>query len=213
MSGTADRQRDAAAFWQQRYQSGQTPWDTATPDPAIFDRLEALHLPPGRALDLGCGTGAAAVELARRGWAITGIDIAPGAIDLARRRAAEAGVSVAFEVADLLGALPVEPASIDFAFDRGCFHSVYDEQRPRFVEQIAACVRPGRWWLTLAGNADDVRRDDEQGPPQMRAATLAALVEPAFAIHHIQRINFTDDGRPTHLAWAVLLRRRSSAAV
>jgi 2-polyprenyl-3-methyl-5-hydroxy-6-metoxy-1,4-benzoquinol methylase len=61
----------------------------------------AEERPPGRALDLGCGTGQNSIWLATRGWTVTGIDIVPKAIAVAQARAAEAGVDVDFRVADV----------------------------------------------------------------------------------------------------------------
>lgn len=58
-------------------------------------------LPPGSALlDMGCGTGRHAVELARRGYRVTGVDIAAGMLDKARRAAGKAGVAVEWVEAD-----------------------------------------------------------------------------------------------------------------
>lgn len=58
---------------------------------------ETLATAPGeRLLDVGCGPGRHAVEFARRGLAVTGVDISPEFIALAHRAAAEAGVSPSF---------------------------------------------------------------------------------------------------------------------
>jgi SAM-dependent methyltransferase len=46
----------------------------------------ALRLCRGAMLDIGCGAGRTAVELQRRGIAVTGLDTSPGAIEVARRR-------------------------------------------------------------------------------------------------------------------------------
>ncbi|HEU5072785.1 MAG TPA: class I SAM-dependent methyltransferase [Polyangiaceae bacterium] len=65
------------------------------------DILEAVSgLDLGTALDVGCGAGGLCIELARRGWVVTGIDIAGRAIDIARRLAAEQGVNATFLRAD-----------------------------------------------------------------------------------------------------------------
>lgn len=58
---------------------------------------EVLDLKPGaRILDLGCGTGRHSIELAKRGYAPTGVDISPGMLEVARKNAAEAGVEIDF---------------------------------------------------------------------------------------------------------------------
>ena len=51
-------------------------------------------------LDIGCGTGRHAVELARRGYRVTGIDLSPSQIEQARAKAVTAGVAPDFRVAD-----------------------------------------------------------------------------------------------------------------
>ncbi len=63
--------------------------------------VEELALAPGRAvLDVGCGTGRHAVELARRGCRVTGIDLSHGMLEQARRRAESAAVAVDFRQGD-----------------------------------------------------------------------------------------------------------------
>ncbi len=63
--------------------------------------IETLGLAPGAAvLDVGCGTGRHAVELARRGYAVTGVDLSPGMLEVAAKRAHAAGVKVELRCAD-----------------------------------------------------------------------------------------------------------------
>ncbi len=67
-----------------------------------LDREEAERRRPyGKALDLGCGRGMHSVELARRGWDVTGIDMIPKALRGAEARAREAGVHVTFLKGDV----------------------------------------------------------------------------------------------------------------
>ena len=55
----------------------------------------------GRILDIGCSGGLHAIELAKRGYSVTGMDKETSAIELARRRTADAGLMAYFFVADL----------------------------------------------------------------------------------------------------------------
>ena len=74
------------------YRVGKTPWErmpelaAAAQVSRMLDREEAGGAPPyGRALDLGCGSGIWTIELATRGWEVTGIDNIPKAVRRARR--------------------------------------------------------------------------------------------------------------------------------
>jgi ubiquinone/menaquinone biosynthesis C-methylase UbiE len=101
---------------------------------AALDRLEGA--PPTAALDIGTGTGAAALMIARRfpGARVVGIDISPRMIDAARVKVpAELGDRVEFSVADA-GALPFE----DDRFDLLVQISV-----PVFFDEIARVLRAG----------------------------------------------------------------------
>ena len=97
---------------------------------------------PGRALDIGCGTGADAVFLAQQGIDVVGLDLSATALDQARSRADRAGVQVEWVQADAL-ALPLEDASIDLALDRGHLHHVLPHDQPRYVAEVARVLRPG----------------------------------------------------------------------
>jgi SAM-dependent methyltransferase len=67
-------------FWDEHYSTAEKLW-SHNPNPVLV--AETSELPPGRALDLGCGEGADARWLAERGWQVTAIDISQVAIDRA----------------------------------------------------------------------------------------------------------------------------------
>ncbi|HEY3611941.1 MAG TPA: class I SAM-dependent methyltransferase [Pseudonocardiaceae bacterium] len=70
------------------YRSPFNPKSTDSPDDAVVDLVEGpLALPPGRALDLGCGSGRHAIYLARNGWEVTGVDLVRDAVESARQKA------------------------------------------------------------------------------------------------------------------------------
>jgi SAM-dependent methyltransferase len=80
-----------AAFWDRRarhFRGG----DEDSPYVAGF--IEHMHARPGESvLDVGCGSGALALPLARAGHPVTGLDFSAGMLDLLRRRAAEEGLA------------------------------------------------------------------------------------------------------------------------
>src|SRR5262249_26169706 len=126
-------------------------------------------VPPARALELGCGTGANAVWLARRRFRVAGIDLSPTAIDHARRRARGCGVDVRFFVGDLR-----EPARLgepyDLFLDCGCFGAVQLGDRDGYLRSLRELTRPGAVGLVLTGNADEP--EDEEGPPVLTGGQL-----------------------------------------
>jgi cyclopropane fatty-acyl-phospholipid synthase-like methyltransferase len=63
--------------------------------------IQEFNLPPGSAiLDMGCGTGRHSVELARRGYRVTGVDLSPGMLAQAQQAAQAAGVTVEWVQSD-----------------------------------------------------------------------------------------------------------------
>jgi len=82
--------------WESIYSGGAS--DYKEPDVDIIEAIADLDV--GEALDVGCGAGGLCVELNRRGWAVTGIDITHKAITAARLAAEERGSDVRFVTAD-----------------------------------------------------------------------------------------------------------------
>lgn len=90
MAEHTDRAPDAAE-WDERYGAAERVW-SGEPNGALV--AEVADLEPGRVLDVGCGEGADAVWLARRGRQVTGLDVSGIALVRAERHAGEAGVDV-----------------------------------------------------------------------------------------------------------------------
>ena len=69
------------------YAVGLRIWERQKPPSDLIDLAEGpAALTPGRALDLGCGTGTDSIYLAQHGWDVTGVDMVPRALDIARRK-------------------------------------------------------------------------------------------------------------------------------
>lgn len=127
------------------YRLGFTPWDGHPQSAMLRELIEGTDaLPPGSALDVGCGTGDASIYLAQHGWQVTGADFVPKALDKARAKARAAGVSVNFVHADVTH---LSQAGIGAGFqvivDNGCFHGMSDGDRDLYVQEISAGSAPG----------------------------------------------------------------------
>ena len=127
------------------YRFGFKPWDSGVPPPELKDLIEGPNArTPGRALDLGCGTGTNAIYMTQHGWAVVAIDFVPRAIDTARAKAAAARVSPRFIVGDVtrLDELSVGDG-YSLCFDLGCLHAIPQERRDAYVEGVTRVSMPG----------------------------------------------------------------------
>lgn len=106
--------------------------------------IMALVRPPLRVADIGTGTGVLALELARQGLDVVGIDRSEAMLEAARQKwALEAGDArgrVEFKAGDA-HALPLADASVDAAFAHMVLHSLEDPERA--VREMARILRPG----------------------------------------------------------------------
>lgn len=131
------------------YRLGFKPWDNNIVPMELAELVEGPQaLPPGRALDLGCGTGTQAIYLTQHGWQVTGVDFVGRALDEARRRAASAGVTPAWVEGDVtrLPELGIG-AGYNLLLDAGCFHGLTADQRAAYAAGAAAVSASGAKFL------------------------------------------------------------------
>lgn len=103
--------------------------------------------PPARILDVPCGYGRHSVELARRGFAVAGVDAAETQLARAREKAAAAGVSVDFRLQDAR-AMDLEgefDAALNLFLSFGYFET--DDEHLAMLGGIARALRPGGKFL------------------------------------------------------------------
>ena len=196
--------------WNKRYVDGDTPWDTGIPEPEMRRLLEQFNIGSARVLELGCGTGTDAIQLARRGFDVSAVDLSQQAIDRARRKAAEAGVAVDFRVADLVE-LPDLGGPFPLVFDRGVYHVMRRANLFGFLTTLDRVTEPGGHYMTFAGNANQ-QVEGEEGPPRVHAAELCGELAPLFELVQLTECHFqgvvTDGKEREVLAWSALLRRK-----
>lgn len=142
-------------FWRFLYDRESAAWERRRDEPEhraqverTADDLASVVAPPGPVADLGCGPGAHALALARRGYDVVGIDGAPGMVEVAQARAGRDGIDAAFDVGDVGTSLPFADESLG-----GVLAVLVVQHLPdpaAFVAEIKRCLRPGGHLLLTA---------------------------------------------------------------
>ena len=150
--------RSPRPFYDWMYRRG-APWETGPRD-ALVDLLgsgrigvEALG---SRAIDLGCGSGANSILLARHGFDVTGVDLSPIAIEKARAASVDTP-HPAFVVADLMDLPPELGGPYDLLIDSGTIDDFPPSRRPAVAEVVTSLARPGSvmvMWCFYARSGD-----------------------------------------------------------
>lgn len=132
-------------FWDERYGQSDRIW-SGNPNAQLV--AEASDLPAGRALEVGCGEGADAIWLAKRGWQVTGVDISPVALARAAEHAEAEGVAdrITWLRADL-----TDGTSPGSGFDLVAAHFLHipGAQRVPLFHALAEAVGPGGTFLVV----------------------------------------------------------------
>lgn len=158
-------------------------------------RLSAEVLSPGRAIDLGCGSGANAIFLAHHGFDVVGVDFSPVALAKAQRAAARSGAkAVRFVRGDLTAtAVATVDGPFDLLVDYGTLDDLSAEGRRRMAALVANLARPGALFLLWCfyGARDDLPRMSFSGPsriaPGIEPGEAEALFGAAFEIERLPK--------------------------
>jgi SAM-dependent methyltransferase len=129
---------------------GRPRWDSGLTPPELVAAIEGEHRPPGRALDLGAGTGTNLAYLARHGFQAAGLDISWLAVLRARWKLRRLGLGNVYvtrgDVRDLPAGIRAR-GPYDFALDIGCFHNLDARGRAAYAAGLHAVSAPGATFL------------------------------------------------------------------
>ena len=157
--------------WQDAPRSKPEAVRSAGPNPYLV--RETSDLPPGTALEAGCGEGTEAIWLASRSWDVTGADISADALARAAARATEADIPGRLQwlQADLTSWEP------DGQFDLVTTHYAHPTMpRLQFYRRLSRWVAPGGTLLVVGHRRTD---GDVHEPPAEASVTVTNV------IHHL----------------------------
>ena len=144
------------------------PWDTGVSPPELIEFIES-H-PPGRAIDIGCGTGTNVITLVRSGWKVTGVDFAPRAIHLAGRKIKAANVQAELSVNDATKLHGIT-GPFDLALDIGCFHNLREKSQEKYLDQLDRILASDGAWLMYGF----FRPEEEQSLPGLQELDIERI--------------------------------------
>jgi len=135
-----------STFYKVAYRVGFTPWESLVDHSPFADALlglvarEEVGNPPyGRALDIGTGSGTWGIELAKRGWDVTGVELVPKALRRAAERVAAAGVGMRLVEGDVTR---LEDSQVGSGYrlllDTGTFHGLKSSEQAAMGRSVTA---------------------------------------------------------------------------
>jgi SAM-dependent methyltransferase len=130
------------------------PWNRPELPAPLRELLEGGDVLPCRAVEFGCGMGKHAIEMARRGFEVTGVDLSPTAIRMARENAAAADMDVRFVAADVTRAMDL-PTGFGFGWDWEMLHHLFPEERGGYAANLARHLAPGALHLSVCFSEHD----------------------------------------------------------
>jgi len=164
---------EAALFWEEKYQSGATAWDRGEVNPALMYWLDNGDLAPCRILVPGCGYGHEVLVLARRGFEVWGLDIAPTPLRHVQARLAQERLMAHLVRGDVRDWQPAEP--FDAVYEQTCLCALAPADWPCYEAQLHRWLRPGGRLFALL-----MQTNRPGGPPyHCEIETMRVLFSPA----------------------------------
>jgi cyclopropane fatty-acyl-phospholipid synthase-like methyltransferase len=192
------------SFFDSAYRSGRPPWDIGRPQKEFVELVRRGEI-TGSVLDIGCGTGEHALFFAEKGHEVWGIDSTPLAIGKAEEKAAQRGLRVHFLVGDGVHLSRLN-RTFDTATDSGFFHTLSDEDRPVFVENLAAVLPSGGRYFMLCFSELE---PGGYGPRRITQAEIRDTFRNGWTINSIRPATFESRTRKEgSRAWLASITRK-----
>jgi 3-polyprenyl-4-hydroxybenzoate decarboxylase len=183
------------------HEETKLPWYSPAVDASLFEVLAERGARDGSWLEIGAGTGAVAIEAARRGFRVTAIDVSRAALEKAQ--AHDPKQLVTWVLDDVLA--PRVQGRFAVVHDRGCLHVLPATQHARYAATIASRVARGGWYALAVHDPNDAT---PRGTHRFTRDALAALFRSAFTHEGESPTTLGGEGTAAVPAKVHWLRRR-----
>ena len=145
------------------YSESGAGWTIEEPPEELKKLIESSVIPPGKALDIGCGEGFYSIYLALKGFDVLGIDLSEHAVKLAIQNGKRASVNVQFQAMDIADLSRMDDC-FDFILEWSILHHIEPGLRRAYVSNIASLVNKDGHYLSLCFNdeSEETRGSDHK---------------------------------------------------
>ena len=165
--------------WDERYQTGEVPWDKGAPSPPMKQYLER-HAVRGRALVPGCGRGHEVALAVEHGLDATGLDIAPTGI--AEARASYPHLAERFVTGDLFNPPADLRGAFDLVLEHTCMSALPPALRADYRRGIDLTLRRGGLLIGVWFINPDLDPGEEGPPFPFSESDLTSLFAEGYEI-------------------------------
>jgi len=183
------------------YAEGIPPWQIDRPQPEVIRLIEQGKF-ESPVLDLGCGTGDNAIELARHGLVVKGLDAVPEALERARKKTEKAGLKQLpeFVLGDALR-LVESGLKARTVLDCALFHTFSNEERREYIRGLEAVLSQGGRLHILSFSELETR---QPGPRRLSLSEITGSFGAGWSMEDSVRCRYWDRVRPDGAdAWRV----------
>ncbi len=145
--------------WESLYQAQDTGWDRGETSPALLTFIEKGALDDAKAVFIpGCGRGYEVVELARRGFVVTALDLAPSAVMHLKQTLKAEGLQAEVLCMDMFEYNI--PQAFDVVYEQTCLCAIEPSERKAYAAKLYEWLKPkGKLLFNM------MQTGDESGPP------------------------------------------------
>jgi methyl halide transferase len=152
-------------FWQNRFETRQTPWDRGGVSPQLRAWLDSGALRATRICVPGCGSGWEVAELVRRGFEVAALDYAPAAVERTRALLCAEALTARVEQANVLEWLPDTP--FNAVYEQTCLCALHPDHWVEYAVRLHSWLTPGGtlWALFMQVPRPGAAVGQIEGPP------------------------------------------------